>query len=197
MTDVDVYPLTWPEGLPRHKGVREIGRFKTTLAQALENARHSIEAFGRDSGLKASDIIFSSNYGSTGLGQINKRPTDPGVALWFSWDGAQRCIAVDRYATVEANLQAIHHVLEADRTKLRHGSLSIVRASYSGLKALPPSGPAWREVLGLSEHPTKEQVMTAYREKAKKAHPDVGGVGSDAAMAELNVARDKALKEIA
>lgn len=194
MANVNVYPLTWPEGVPRHKGTREPGRFKTTLGVSLDNARHSLELFGSDTRMPVSGIIFSSNYGSVGLGAPSKRPEDPGVALWFMWDGAQRCIAVDRYSTVEANLQAIHHVLESDRTKLRHGSLHIIRASYSGFKALPPSGPHWRQVLGLGDKPTRDEITAAYREKAKRAHSDTGG--TDAAMTELNIARDAAMREM-
>jgi hypothetical protein len=59
------------------------------------------------------------------------RPSDPGVAVWFTWDGLGVCIAVDRYQTVEANLQAIHHIIEARRTELRHGTLALVRARRS------------------------------------------------------------------
>ena len=53
------------------------------------------------------------------------------------------CIPVDRYNSVEANLQAIHHIIEARRVELRHGTLALVRASFTGFKALPaPAGQA-------------------------------------------------------
>lgn len=39
-----------------------------------------------------------------------------------------------------------------------------------------------------------DHIERAYREKAKRAHPDHGG--SDAAMAELNEARAAGLKEL-
>ena len=55
----------------------------------------------------------------------------------------------------------------------------------------------WRSALGFSElsRPTASEIKTAYRERAKAAHPDHGG--STAAMAALNLARDAGLKEIA
>jgi hypothetical protein len=48
-------------------------------------------------------------------------------------------------------------------------------------------------VLGLPPRSTEDEIQRAWREKAKRAHPDQGG--STAAMAELNAARDAALGE--
>src|SRR5690606_17715328 len=116
------HPLTWPPHIARAK-TREAGKFRTTLSGALNNVETSLKLFGRDSGKKVDGLVISSNYS---LG--DRRPSDPGVAVWFTWDGMQVCIPVDRYTTVEANLQAIHHVIEARRTELRHGTLALVRA---------------------------------------------------------------------
>jgi hypothetical protein len=170
---VSAFPLAWPEGLARTE--RPVtSQFRTSLAGALKNVRTSIEAFGRDSGKPVADIILSSNC-TLGV----DRPVDPGVAAWFTWDGAQRCIAVDRYPKPEDNLQAIHHILEARRTEMRHGGLHIVRQTFKGFTALPAPNagnrPPWREVLGLNGNPSREQIEAAYREKAKTAHPDRGG----------------------
>ncbi len=187
------YPLSWPEGFPRAKEP-EKGRFQTTLSGALKNVTGSLQAFGRDSGKPVTNIILSSNVTLGG-----QRPDDPGVAAWFLWDGEQRCIPVDRYGTPEANLQAIHHVLEARRTELRHGTLALVRATFKGFTpALPAPGARrpWREVFGFNPGPvTRAQVDAAYRQASKGAHPDRPG-GSHDKMAELNAARDAAMKEI-
>ena len=195
------YPLQWPEELPRHKGMREKSPFRTGLNPALDNARKSLVAFGRDTGIqvKPESIIFSSNVGGLGV----SKTSDPGIALWFEWDGATRCIAVDRYSTPEANLQAIHHIIEADRTKLRHGSLAIVRAAYKGFIALPSTGSRkrpWREVFGFQPTATRAGISASliearYRELAKERHPDKP-TGSADAMKELNIAREEALREI-
>lgn len=184
---IPAYPLAWPDGLPRTE--RKVqSQFRTTLAGALSNVRKSLEAFGRDSGKAVSDISISSNVT---LGQ--DRPPDTGVAVWFTWDGQQRCIAVDRYPKPEDNLQAIHHVLEARRTEMRHGGLHVVRQTFKGFTALPaPAGrKSWREVLKLT-HPnvTAGEVDAAYRVLASIAHPDSGG--SHDKMSELNRARAEA-----
>lgn len=180
------HPLQWPDGLPRTER-RATSQFKTSLNGALDNVRRSLEAFGRDSGKAVTSIILSSNVT---LGAY--APTDPGVAAWFTWDGDQRCIAVDRYPKVQDNLQAIHHIVEARRTEMRHGGLHIVRQTFKGFVALPaPEGARpWREVLGLSGHVTPADVDAAWRARAATAHPDKGG--STEAMAALNRARAEA-----
>ncbi len=193
MMQATAYPLTWPDTMPRaaHKAD---SRFKTQLSAALKNVRSSLNLFAVDTSKKVEAIVISSNVT---LG--NDRPTDTGVAVWFVWDGMQVCIAVDRYAKVEDNLQAIHHIVEARRTEMRHGGLHIVRATFRGFTALPsPSGSkrSWRQILEIAGEArvTVESIESAYRRLAKLKHPDTGG--SDAAMAELNAARAEALKEI-
>ena len=193
MSAASAYPLTWPDAFPRAKA-RERGQFRTSLTGALTNVEKSLAGFARDSRRKLEGLVISSNVT---LG--NRKPDDPGVAVWFGWDGLSVCIAVDRYASVEANLQAIHHIIEARRVELRHGTLALVRATFQGFAALPPppgSNPkqSWREVLDLHGHPTRAQVEAQYRLLAKKRHPDAGG--SMEAMVELNLACDEALKEI-
>lgn len=183
------FPLQWPDGFPRTK-VRETGAFKTTLAHALDNVKGSLARFGRDSGKTVTNIVLSSNVT---LGA--DRPADPGIAVWFTWDGLQVCIPVDRYTKPEANLQAIHHIIEARRTELRHGTLALVRATFQGFKALPsPNTPHWSEVLKVPRDAKRTDIDVMYRRLAAERHPDRGG--SDTAMAELNTARDRAYQEI-
>lgn len=187
------YPLAWPEGMPRTApGKRVASKFKTTLPAAGENVRKSLEAFGRDSGRAVSEIVATSNVGGIGL---SKTPDDPGVAVWFMWDGALRCVAVDRYPKTADNLQAIHHVLEARRTEVRHGGLVIARTAFAGFKSLPaPEAPKhWSEVLGVSPAAGADSIRLAYREAAKKAHPDAGG--NAGAMQRVNRAFEEAKKE--
>lgn len=176
------YPLHWPQEFPRSKPPYDKGAFKTSLPAALENVQRSLRLFSSDSGKKLEGLVISSNVT---LGQ--SRPADPGVAVWFNWDGMGVCIAVDRYATIEANLQAIHHIIEARRVELRHGTLALVRATFAGFRALPaPAKRPWFEVLGVSQSATKEDVKAAYRALAAKHHPDRGGDG--ALMAQINKA---------
>jgi hypothetical protein len=183
------YPLAWPAGFPRTQK-REAGAFKTTLPRALDNVQTSLRLFGKDSGKPVHGVVLSSNVT---LGE--HRPADPGVAAYFTWEGMQVCIPVDRYSSVEANLQAIHHIIEARRVELRHGTLALVRATFQGFSALPPPND-WRRTLDLAPGGavTREAVEAAYRRLARSRHPDAGG--SHTAMADLNAARTAALQEI-
>jgi hypothetical protein len=186
-----VYPLAWPPHFPRARH-RETPRFKATLAAALENVRRSITLFAKDSGKSVNGIVISSNYA---LGSTN--PDDPGVAVYFVWDGLNVCIPVDRYSRIEGNLQAVHHIIEARRVELRHGSLQLIRATFQGFAALPApsSGKPWRDVLGITDtEPLLPEVERAFKQLAAKAHPDNGG--SHAAMSELTVAITEARKEL-
>lgn len=183
------YPLSWPTQFPRTK-YRETGRFKTELPSAIKNVQTSLNGFSRDSGKSLKNLVISSNVT---LG-VNK-PADPGVAVWFEWDALQVCIPVDRYDSVASNLQAIHHIIEARRVELRHGTLALVRASFTGFLALPaPEGKHWSDVLALPRDATRADVDTAYRRLASQRHPDKGGTA--AAFSELNAAREAALKDV-
>lgn len=183
------FPLCWPHTIPRAKS-REKGQFQTSLTKALDNVEESLRLFGQNSGRQLRDVVMSSNVT---LGK--NRPEDPGVAVWFTWDGIQVCIPVDRYTTVEANLQAIHHIIEARRTELRHGTLALVRASFQGFIALPSPGPRhWSDILGLPKTAKKADIDSAVRKLMIQHHPDMGGDQDKAA--EINRARDEAMKEL-
>lgn len=185
------YPLCWPDNIPRQRS-RENGSFRTSLAGAMKNVRESLNLFAKDSGKPLTGITISSMV-TLGV----EKPTDPGVAVWFEWDGLGVCIPVDRYSKVEANLQAIHHIIEARRTEMRHGTLALVRASFQGFRALPAPSTGkrhWTAVLGVPATASVAEIEATYRTLAKKAHPDAAG-GSQEAMAALNAARDEAMKE--
>lgn len=182
------YPLHWPDALPRSTS-RVKSAFRTTLGKAIENVQTSLRLFGSESGKPAANVVCSSNVG--GL-LSTKAPDDPGVAVWFDWDGEQRCIAVDRYGKVEENLQAIHHVLEARRTEMRHAGIVMVRAAFKGFTAaLPaPDRRPWWDVLSLPRDSDEDAVKAAWRALAREF-----ATRSDV-LRELNVARDAALLEI-
>lgn len=167
------YPLHWPPVWPRTKHPTG-SQFKTTLAGSLKNVEKSIELFAKDSGKKVTDVIISSNV-TLGV----QRPEDSGVVAYFKWDDIATCIAVDRYAKVEENLQAIHHCIEAERTKLRHGGLNLVRAAFRGYAGLPPprtgSTRDWWDVLECRRDATRGVINARYKRLRSQHHPDKGG----------------------
>lgn len=189
-TAPSAYPLAWPYGRARTKR-HASSQFRTGLPGAIKNVQQSLSAFGRDTGKPIKGIVVSSNV-TLGV----DKPTDSGVAVYFQWDDRQVCIAVDRYGKVQDNLQAIHHILEARRTEMRHGGIEIVRATFEGFKALPaPTGyRPWTEVLRVSATASEAEIKTAARDLAKTAHPDAGG--SHDAMAAINDAKKQALSEL-
>lgn len=184
------YPLTWPRHWPRTKSPKS-SQFKTSLSKSLGNVTESLRRFSKDSGKNVTDIVISSNVT---LGQ--QKPEDCGVAVYFKWDGLSTCIAVDIYNKLEDNLQAIYHCIEAERTKLRHGGLNIVRASFQGYAALPApsSGRDPYEVLGVKRSDSTEEIQKAYKEKVKSCHPDKTGIPTPQ-IAEVNAAWDSIKKE--
>jgi hypothetical protein len=176
------YPLHWPHGMPRTRSPGG-SKFKTSLSGALSNLTNELRRFGNDTGKPVKDLILSSNVTLT-----SQRPQDPGIACYFTWDGIDCCIAIDRYASVEDNVQAISLIIEAERTKMRHGGLNIVRAGFRGYAALPPprdaSGqlaPPWRQVLfgNPDIRVTRAEVEAKYRELVKAKHPDRGGSAAE------------------
>lgn len=180
--NASAFPLSWPDKFPRQK-YPEKSRFKVTRPAATKNVHHSLKLFAQDSGKKLEDLVISSNVM---LGASS--PADKGVAVWFTWDGIGVCIPVDRYTKVEDNLQAIHHIIEARRVELRHGTLELVRASFTGFVALPaPKQKDWWEVLGVPQYGADIGfIRDKYRTLAATFHPDKGG--DPAVMAEINEA---------
>jgi hypothetical protein len=186
------FPLSWPESWPRTSRPGK-SQFKTTLAAAIKNVQESLRRFGDDSDSAVRNILVSTN-----VSLMDQNPKDSGVAVYFTWDGISTCIAVDRYQRIEENLQAIHHVIEAERTKLRHGGLNLVRAAFRGYAALPPPSPAMNDpwsVLGVKPGASAVEIEAAFKEKAKRAHPDAGGNHDQ--MTKLNGARAEALRRAA
>lgn len=185
------FPLSWPPLFPRAKN-REKGAFKTTLPNALKNVDDSLSRFAVDSNKRLTDVVISSNVT---LG-VNK-PSDPGVAIWFTWDGLDVCIAVDRYQSIESNLQAIHHIIEARRVELRHGTLALVRATLQGFIALPaPTATRdWWHVLGVQKGDPAQVITAAYRFLRSIHHPDKVGMGDATAFHDVQKAYDQAVAE--
>jgi len=176
------FPLEWPAGIARNAR-RQRANFRVTMSRAVEDTRDALRLFSRDTGKGVSEIVISSNV-TLGV----SRPADPGIAMYFRWDGDMRCIAVDKYDRPEDNLRAIYYIIEARRLEHRHGGLAIVRAAFKGFLALPPGAAGdWREVLGIGPDATFEEAQAAYRAKAREVHPDAKG-GSAEEMIRLNAA---------
>lgn len=189
------FPLHWPEGWPRAK-MPQLSRFDVTFAAARDGIMEQIRLLG------GRYVVLSTNIElrRDGLPYANHpEPSDKGVAVYFEWKGKQHVLACDRWNRVKDNLRALEKTIEAMRGIERWGASSMMERAFSAFVALPPAGKClrlWREVLGFppNSYPPRSGIMEAFRRLAKKHHPDAGGDAD--AFAELNQAKDDALREI-
>src|SRR6478736_6350668 len=194
MENVTRTPLSWPSWCPRtkptdrknaHFGKKQDNRGiqKLTLAQARLRLLKALDGFNRV-GLKyrchPDDIFISSNLkcGRDGYPLSNqKKPDDPGIAVYFILDEKSRCIPCDYYDRVEDNIAAAAATVEALRAIERHGS-GMFEAAFSGFDALPAPDHVvarnWRDVLDYYGNNIHEAKLR-YQRLRKIHHPDSGG----------------------
>lgn len=195
-----ICPLAWPDGWPRtppadrHSGDghflnrRVRGRLP---AWTFGTARDALAIELDHLGARNVSLCINIALGADGRPLEAAAGEDPGVAIYFEMDGIMLVIACDRHGRAESNMQAIVRTLDTLRQLERQGGRAMLDRALAGFRA--PGGPrtCWT-VLGLSAGATLVDIQRAYHAKARQAHPDSGG--SDAAMAELNRARDEAIR---
>jgi hypothetical protein len=170
-------PLHWPTTTPRTPAGR---RRRNPLWKGATVSTASVQIEDEVRRLDGSDLVLSTNLalridGFPRSGQ--PEPSDPGVAVYFKRKGKPLVFACDRYATVRENLRAVGMHLAAMRGIERWGCGTLDQA-FAGYMALPEhaGGEPWWRTLGLDCEPIDvEHLTAAYRDAAKRAHPDVGG----------------------
>lgn len=196
---INNYPLTWPIGwarTPAHK--REIARF--FARDKNTNRRHTVAegvSFVTDElrKLGAVGIIISTNLAvrQDGLPRSGqRRPDDPGTAVYFILKKEPKVLACDHWTTVEDNLWAIGKHVEAMRGQERWG-VGTVDQAFAGYEALPAPKVLWWEVLSVSRFAGLEDITASYRALAKEHHPDAGG--SQEAFVRIQTAYEQGVKE--
>lgn len=190
------YPLAWPQGRPRRPPrQRRRGQFTTagsrvSVAGALKRLAGELDRLGAHLPVISSNVALRLD-GLPRSGQ--SEPEDPGVCVYFQLAGKPHAMPCDTYERVADNIAAVAEHIKATRAIDRYG-VATVAEMFSGFQALPAPGAArpWREVMGFPPEATVtlDMVEARYRRLATMRHPDGGG--SDAAMAELNAARDQA-----
>lgn len=204
------FPLQWPAGwprTPRHMltesrnrwGKHEKGKAKRpwSFAEARDELLLELERTG------AADAVLSTNFRLTQYGLPSKnlgRPDDEGVAVYFTLNGTQMVMAQDGHTRAEENMRALALVLRYLRGVENLGGGTMMERAFTGFTALPPPMQPqrpWRQVFRWPDEalPTRDGIQKVYRALAAEAHPDRGG--NAGAMAEINAARDEALREIA
>lgn len=86
---------------------------------------------------------------------------------------------------------------DLDAANFRYDMLKLAVRTHQSKPTPPRQDMNWRTVLGFASNarPSRSEVNRAYHTLAKSRHPDTGG--SVKAMAELNIARTNALREVA
>lgn len=202
MSNPQRFPLAWPSHRPRkQRADRRRGEFVAnkrliTMAAAVDKLDDQISRLGGRYPLLSSNVELTMG----GRPRADRSPpADPGVCVYFELKGLPMAMACDTYTTVEQNIAAIANHIDAVRRQATYGVAS-AEESLQAFAALPAPGAillggrtAW-QVLGLERGASSLQIERAHKRLAAEHHPDRGG--SDAAMAELNAARDAALKEV-
>lgn len=183
------YPLSWPAGWKRtSQNERRRALFSTrsgevgysyrsqrqlSIADALGRLKPQLRAVSADD-----DYIISTNLvlRLDGLPRSDQRePEDPGVAVYWKYNGDPQSMAVDQYLRVADNLAAVAATLEYLRGIERHGGAQILQRAFAGFLALPapadsPTG--WWSVLQVERTATPDEIKAAYRALAMSLHPD-------------------------
>lgn len=211
-TDAQRYPLSWPSGWKRTPGhSRKRAAFHSTktvygsqnsdgsrnswkqkeslsVGEALERLESELRRLG------AQRVISSSNlrvrHDGLPYSQQAKQLIEPGIAVYFRLANAPRVLACDRWSSAAENMAAIAGHIAAIRAQDRYGVGTLDQA-FAGYAALPPTAEDWSIVLGISATASRDEIEDAFRQLARKHHPDVGGTHE--MMAKLTEARRVAL----
>lgn len=193
---ITAYPLCWPPAWPRSTRKRQPALFKDI---SIARATDQVLAEVRRLGCPARKVIVSTNLvlnldGSPRSSQ--RMPEDPAVAVYFELNGERLCMSVDRWNRVEHNLRAVALCIGAMRGMDRWGAKEMVKAAFTGFKALPQHclpvvTRKWWEVLDCHPRDSIFEIKNKYKDKARFAHPDHSS-GSQESMVELNRALQEA-----
>lgn len=182
------FPLQWPMGWKRSQwrtwskfGDRSIDKAVSILLAELRR-------------LGALNPVISANLTLRRDGypsSSQSRPADPGIAVYFTLGKKRVVLACDKWERPQENIYAIAKHVEALRGQDRWGVGSIEQA-FAGYMALEErTGPSCWEILEITPDATEQQILDAYRRKAREAHPDTGG--SSEAFVQVTQAKDIAL----
>lgn len=186
---IDAYPLTWPEGWKR-TFEPENSRFRPpSFAVVRDRLMDELRKMG------VSDPILSTNIPLKKNGlpyAIQSQPTDPGVAVYFTYQEKPMVFACDRWRTVSENMQAIQKTIDAIRGIERWGASDMMEKAFRGFTALPDhTSEEWFQVLEVSPNSIESEVRGAFKRLAKKYHPDMGDFPNPERMQKVNEAYEQ------
>ena len=175
----EAYPLQWPAGYKRTAAdQRKQSQFKQSMNAAQKFLHSQIEL------LKATDLVVSTNIPIRSDGMLyadwmRRKIDDPGVAIYFKLKGKHISMCADKFERIWENVYALGKGIEALRGMDRWGVSDFLDRAFTGFAALPETtiseADIWR-TLGLESKPDSTIIIhQAYKQQAKKVHPDMGG----------------------
>jgi hypothetical protein len=204
------FPLAWPIGRPRRPwNERKAGKFSMTgergykvdisVAAAMDRLEEEVRRLGGVNMLLSTNIDTRLD-GRPRSGQ--SEPKDPGVCLYFTLKGKPLSMPCDAYHTVAQNIAALAAHIEATRAIERHG-VATGAETLQAFQALPapdhtlPGRRSWREVLGFEGDffDSMDKAEAAARVQRRWKSMVIEHGHNEAELANINIARDAALKE--
>lgn len=207
------FPLAWPAHRPRRAAKNRIrGDFSETLGDgtgktkpiSLQTASERLELQVERLGGRYPILSTNVELRMDGRPRADRSPpADPGACVYFDLKGTPYALACDTYTDVAQNIAALANHIDALRRQERYGVASAAESLHA-FQALPapdhvlPSRRPWRQALGFPESwppngmlidSVRDTITRHYRAEAIKAQ------GNEAALADINIARDAALKE--
>ena len=176
---IERFPLSWPAGYPVTQK-RVDSAFKIAFVQARDEMINELKLLIGYAEVK--NIIISCNmpHNKDGLltGKMPLMYPNPGVAVYFKFNGEDKVIACDHWTHLHANLRAIGLTVAAIRSMDRYKCTDILSRAMGDMKALPQNAGAagdmsWWVVLGVKKDAPWTWIEKTYRDKIKIFHPDM------------------------
>lgn len=157
------HPLQYPSGWERTpESERESSRFEVRRGRAIRHLFKNLRLLGADN-YKISTDIPTYTQGEKEIPYADAKVEDPGVAIYFEYNGTTHAMACDKWDDVRSNIRALGKTVEALRGIEIWGSSEMMQTAFKGYERLP------------SPETYEDKDLKELKELLKETHPDQGG----------------------
>lgn len=175
--------IDWPAHLDRTPASKRIetSPYEAGLGQTTEELVTELERLGARS-FRGS--IANGHTKSNGFPLYNANPDDPGFALYWTTEEAQRVVAMDDYANLQDNVREVYHWIRETRKAgnrlVKTGQSQFAAAALPSADDAVEAAPAPDstpdvdpyEVLGIDPDASQSVVKAVARQLKAEYHPD-------------------------